>query len=255
MCEPYAALAQVTIDQDALIAYLAARPQSASQWNDWRRIGGRWYGFSWDEDLAEVFAKADRWLGASYRDAVSEVLRASEAPALGRCRYDEASRRFVFATLTYSENLNDFVIFFAAARGLSRYMRDPQSGFALVHNHLWGNRDHTIAVMGLGAGGHSYFLDSQADAPAHQQHLRDAIMVFDEIYQGYTRSTRAIPGSVSPTSTIRAASRLPHARRRSTSSRACAESGRDDRAMPSHRIVQWLCDADARDRDLLEQVR
>jgi hypothetical protein len=185
--EPYAALAQVTIDRAALSAWLAARPQSSAQWSDWRRIGGHWHGFSWDEDLAEVFAKADRWLGNSYRDAVTEVLRASEAPALGRCSHNETSRRFTFATLTYSENLNDFVMFFAAARGLSRYMHDPQSGFALVHNYLWGDRDHTIAVMGLGADGHSYFLDAGKDAPAYQKHLRDAIVVFDDIYQGYAR--------------------------------------------------------------------
>ena len=41
MSEPYAALVQVTIEKAALIAYLAARPQLASQWSDWRRIGGR----------------------------------------------------------------------------------------------------------------------------------------------------------------------------------------------------------------------
>jgi hypothetical protein len=194
--EPYAALAQVTIDRAALTAWLAAPPQSSAQWSDWRRIGGHWHGFSWDEDPAEVFAKADRWLGASYRDAVSEVLRASEAPALGRCSYDEASRRFTFATLTFSENLNDFVMFFAAARGLSRYMHDPQSGFALVHNYLWGNRDHTIAMMGLGADGNCYFLDAGEDAPAYQKHLRDAIVVFDDIYQGYARLGR--PGIHNP---------------------------------------------------------
>jgi hypothetical protein len=187
MSEPYAALAQVTIDRAALTAWLAARPQSSAQWSDWRRIGGHWHGFSWDDDLAEVFAKADRWLGRSYRDAITEVLRASEAPALGRCSYDEASRRFTFATLTFSENLNDFVMFFAAARGLSPYMHDPQSGFALVHNYLWGDRDHTIAVMGLGADGHCYFLDAGEDASAYQKHLRDAIVVFDDVYQGYAR--------------------------------------------------------------------
>lgn len=187
MSEPYAALVQVTIDKDALIAYLAARPRPASQWNDWSRIRGRWYGFSWEEDLAGVLAKADRWLGGSYRDAVSEVLRASEASALGRCAYDEVSQRFTFGTLTYSENLYDFVIFFAAARALSHYLHDPQSGFALVHNYLWGNRNHTIAIMGLGAQDHSYFLDPQGDAPACEKHLRDATAVFDDIYQAYAR--------------------------------------------------------------------
>jgi len=34
MSEPYAALAQVTIERAALIAYLAAQPPTASQWDD-----------------------------------------------------------------------------------------------------------------------------------------------------------------------------------------------------------------------------
>ncbi len=190
MSEPYAALAQVTIERAALIAYLGAQPRTASQWDDWSRIGGRWHGFSWESDLPPVFVKADRWLGDSYRHAVRSVLEASEAPALGRCSYDEASRRFTFGTLTFSENLNDIVFFFAAARGLAAYMRDAESGFALVRNYLWDNGSGTLAVMGIGAEGYSHFLDAQDDAPAYEQHVRDATAVFDELYGGYAKLGR-----------------------------------------------------------------
>src|SRR5262249_52334377 len=130
MSEPYAALAQVTIERPALMAYLAAPPQKSSQWGDWDRIGGQWTGFSWDADLPRVLATADTWLGASYRHAVRWVLESAEAPAIGRCTYDEATRRFTFGTLTFAQNLNDIVCFFTVARGLAAYMRDPQSGFA-----------------------------------------------------------------------------------------------------------------------------
>jgi hypothetical protein len=183
MSEPYAALAQVTIERAALISYLDARPRMASQWSDWSRIGGRWHGFSWEEDLPAVLVKADRWLGESYRHAVRTVLEASEAPALGRCSYDEPSRRFTFGTLTLSRNLNDIAFFFAAARGLAAYLRDAGSGFAVVHNYLSDNEHGTLAVMDLGADGYSCFLD----APAHQQHVADATAVWDDIYQAYAK--------------------------------------------------------------------
>jgi hypothetical protein len=118
------------------------------------------------------------------------VLDASEAPALGRCSYDEASRRFTFGTMTFSENLNELVFFFATARGLARYLSNPQSGFALVHNYLWANGDGTVAVMGVGPEDHSYFLDAGNDAPAYDQHVLDAKAVFDDIYQGYAKLGR-----------------------------------------------------------------
>jgi hypothetical protein len=125
MSEPFA-LAQVTIDRAALISYLDVRPRSASQWDDWSRIGGGRHGFSWESDLPALFATVDPWLGDSYRPAVRRVPDAFEAPALGRCSYDEASRRFTFGTLTFSKNLNDLVFFFAAARGLARYLSNSQ---------------------------------------------------------------------------------------------------------------------------------
>ncbi|MBR0830682.1 hypothetical protein JQ596_34765 [Bradyrhizobium manausense] len=185
MSEPFAALAQVTIERGALIRYLDARPRSAAQWKDWPRIGGQWYGFSWTADLPNLLARVDEWLGASYRHTVRKVLAFSEAPALGRCTYDEATQRFTFGTLTFSENLNDLVLFFVVARGLAGYMRDRESGFALVHNHLWANGDRTVAVMGLGADDHSHFLDAAVDAPAWERHVRDGKAVFDDIYKGY----------------------------------------------------------------------
>ncbi len=183
MSEPYAALVQVTIERSALIRYLDARPRSPSQWNDWRRIGGKWHGFSWDEGLEKVLARVDEGLGASYRDAVHQVLDASEIPAAGICSYDAKIRRFSFGTLTFSENLNDIVFFFAAARGLAEYLGDRESGFALIHNYLWGDDRRTIAVIGLGASDHSYFLDPAADASAYQQHVAEATAVFHDIYQ------------------------------------------------------------------------
>jgi hypothetical protein len=189
MSEPYAGLAQVTIERPALMAYLAAQPQKASHWHDWERIGGQWHGFAWDADLAPVLSRVDAWLAASYRQAVHTVLAWSEAPAIGRCVYDDAAQRFTFGTLTLSQNLNEIVFFFAVARGLATHMRDDQSGFAVVHNYLWKGSD-TLAVMGLGADGHSAFLDADRDAPAWEQHRSDAIAVFSDIFRSYAAGGR-----------------------------------------------------------------
>ncbi|MGY8711282.1 hypothetical protein RAD16_36600 [Bradyrhizobium sp. 18BD] len=191
MSEPYSALAQVTIERSALIRFLDARPRPASQWNEWSRGGGQWHGFSWDQDLPPVLARVDEWLGASYRHAVRWVLKFSEAPALGRCTYDAATQLFSFGTLTLSENPNDIVYFFAVARGLAGYVRDRQSGFALVRNHLWVNGDSTLAVMGLGAEGHCHFLDASGGSSAYGEHVRDATLTFDEIYKRYAALGRA----------------------------------------------------------------
>jgi hypothetical protein len=81
-------------------------------------------------------------------------------------------------------------ILFSAARGLAAYMRNAESGFALVRNYLWDNGERTAAVMGVGAEGYSHFLDAQGDAPAYEQHVRDATAVFDELYQGYAKLGR-----------------------------------------------------------------
>ncbi|HLH90215.1 MAG TPA: hypothetical protein VKX28_17330 [Xanthobacteraceae bacterium] len=154
MSEPYAGLAQVAIERAALMSYLAAQPQKASHWHDWEGIGGRWRDFAWDTDLPPVLSRVDSWLDRSYRQVVRSVLSWSEAPAIGRCVYDEAAHLFTFGTLTLSENLNDILLFFAAARGLAAHLRDDQSGFALVHNYLWRGGGETLVVMGLGANGY-----------------------------------------------------------------------------------------------------
>ena len=51
MSEPYAGLAQATIERAALISYLETPPQKASHRHDWERIGGQWHGFAWDTDF------------------------------------------------------------------------------------------------------------------------------------------------------------------------------------------------------------
>jgi hypothetical protein len=198
MSEPYAALAQVTIERAALVACLDAPPRPASHWDDWSRIGGAWHNFSWEEDAPRILRKVDGSLGDSYRRAVRGILQYAEAPALARCSYDEANRCFTFGTLTLSENLNEIVLFFTVARGLANHLHDADSGFALVHNYLWGDSQETAAVMGLGADGHSYFLDRQDDAPAYDQHVREARTVFDDMYAVYAKLAESAVGKAGP---------------------------------------------------------
>ena len=191
MSEPFSAVAQVTIDRDALITYLDAPPRPASGWSDWRRIGGEWHSFSWDKDLPEILTSVDKRLAGSYRHVIRHLIAPDMLPGAERCAYDAATRHFTFATLMLSENIEELVLFCAAARGLTAYMSDAATGFAVVQDYLWGKTPHTLAALQIGPADRSEFLDAQADAVTFGRHADAAIAVFDDI-----KAAAGAPGRV-----------------------------------------------------------
>jgi hypothetical protein len=180
MSEPYSVLVEVTIERDALIAYLDATPRPAAAWSDWSRIGGEWLGFSWDKDLPRILQGAGDSLVGSHRDVIAAIIAAEDLPGCERCAFDAATRRFTFGTLMFSHNVGDIVRLFAAARGIGEFMRDGQSGFAVVLDYLWSEPTWTLAAMEIAAE-RSRFLDAQADAASWERYARAATAAFDDI--------------------------------------------------------------------------
>jgi hypothetical protein len=185
MSEPRAALTQVTIERGTLIAFLNSSTRPASCWADWKDIGGKYHGFSWEKDLPQLLEETDRQLKGTYRESIRAVMDHAEHPQVARCTYDDATRTFMFTTLTFSENLTEYVWFFAVSRGIADFLRNKESGFALLNDYFWvyGEPEPAV-VMGLGADGYSGFLNQKRDDPAFEQHVRDATAIFDSIQGG-----------------------------------------------------------------------
>jgi len=178
MSEPYSAVAQVTIERARLIAYLDAAPKPARAWTDWSRIGGEWHGFSWERDLPKYLERVDQRLVGSYRQVIDHLIAPDILPGTERCSFEHSSGRFTFATLMLSENLEEILLFFAAARGIAAYMRGDDGGFAVMQDFLWST-EWTLAVMQIAADGRSEFVDSRADA--HVRCIGAATAVFEDI--------------------------------------------------------------------------
>ena len=117
MSEPESAFFKLRIDRGRLVQWLDAPVMLASQWTDWRGIGGRYYNhgvqdisdFS-EADMAQTIAKSDAGL-RRFRDTragVRDILSSAEAPHLMRASYSADSRDFVAGSLTYAENLIDY---------------------------------------------------------------------------------------------------------------------------------------------------
>ena len=181
MSEPFSAVAQVTIDRDALIAYLDAAPIRASNWSDWPRIGGEWIDFSWDRNASACLAHVDARLGAfaNHREAVRHLIEADIVAGTQRCQYDTVARRFTFATLMFAPDVEEVALFFATARGIATFADKSDTGFAVMHDYLFSTT-LTVAAMQLGPYGGSRFLDPRMDV-THPKYVRDAVAVFDDI--------------------------------------------------------------------------
>jgi hypothetical protein len=180
MSEPFSAVAQVTIARPALIACLEDAPSRATDWSDWRRIGGDWHDFSWDKDLPGYLARVGERLIGSYRHVIRHLIEPDILPGTERCVYDAAQQRFTFATLMISENLEELLMFWAAARGLAKYMDAGATGFAVVQDYLWSQPPEILGVLEIAAG-RSAFLDARTDAAAYQRHVAAATAVLDDI--------------------------------------------------------------------------
>jgi hypothetical protein len=181
MADFFSAVAQATIERGTLIAYLEAAPIPASRWTDWARIGGAWNDVAWDADLPAYLASVDERLTDCNRDVIRGLIEPDIAPGTQRCDYDAATQRFTFATLMFSVNLEDHLLFFATARGIAGWMRDDQTGFAVMQDYLWSAPPRTVAAMAIGPGGRAGWLDAQADAADHRQAAAAAAAVLDDI--------------------------------------------------------------------------
>jgi len=171
MSEPDGAFLKLRIARPDLVRWLDSPPAPASRWLDWRSIGGQWYFADGPEDIRSVsvvqllrtIAECDATLGraATNRRALRGILDAAEAPEFRQAAYDPGTQDFVAGTLTYSENLNDFIVFLAIARGAAAFLAPDGHGIAVIHNYLWGGEDEQItqAALRLGPGNQSGFMD------------------------------------------------------------------------------------------------
>ena len=168
MSEPDAAFLKLKIDRAALVAWLADPPQLASSWRDWNRLGGEYYfrggrralADLTDAELGGILADCDAQLRgyANDRDALKALLTSADEPFLTRIAYDLEQREFIAGTLTYSENLYDFLVFLAVARGAAKRLRPDGYGVVVIHNYIWSDEKETRTALRLGPGDQSEFM-------------------------------------------------------------------------------------------------
>lgn len=84
------------------------------------------------------------------------VTETAETPQLGLSAFDDRGMTFVAGSLTYSENLHDFIVFLAMARGIADHLAPDGHGLAIVHNYLWGST--VTAALRMMPSGDSHIL-------------------------------------------------------------------------------------------------
>lgn len=186
MSEPEAALLKLQVTRSALKRWLRARPTLASRWNDWRAIGGTWEMDGEKVALADAAGTkvhafvldADRMLAAApdNRELLHDLITGTaETPELRLSAFDDRGTTFVAASLTYSENLRDFIVFLAMSRGIADHLAPEGHGLAIVHNYLWGSA--VTAAVRMMPSGDSHILPEgewQTVVPAFQP-IADAL--------------------------------------------------------------------------------
>jgi hypothetical protein len=212
MSEPDAAFLKLQISRESLIRWLDSPVPPASNWRDWcdwrrdytaalnrlvelRTTNRRDIGEQWrfedgpppiadisDAKLQENIAQCDeRLVQRTNRQVLRDVLERAEAPFLKHAAYDEKTREFVAGSLTYSENLLDFIVFLTLARGATDYLEPGGCGVAVIHQYLWGDENDRItqAAMRLGPAGKSEFMvkAEKKSAPGAFQPLADGMLV------------------------------------------------------------------------------
>ena len=191
MSEPDAAFMKLKIERADLVAWLEDRPPPATDWSDWRDIGGEYYsGNGGHHPIADIaaaefsgyLADCDKQLRryATNRQALRELFDPSEDPFLFRVSYDEARREFVAGSLGYSENLIDYIIFLTVARGATARLGPNGYGLAIIHDFMWGDasgREIGVALR-LGPGAKSEFMAGAevASAAGAFQPIADEIL-------------------------------------------------------------------------------
>jgi hypothetical protein len=170
MSEPDAVFLKLEIERANLVAWLEDRPPLASNWRDWRGVGGEYQfdggrgdiadvpEFELNRHLADCDAELRRY--ATNREALTKLFDPSEDPFLIRVAYSAERREFVAGSLAYSENLYDFIVFLTVARGAAARLAPDSHGLAVIHDYIWGGEDGkaTRAALRLGPGARSEFM-------------------------------------------------------------------------------------------------
>ena len=188
MSEPLAAFCKFRLDRATLVRWLDAPVPPASRWADWRDIGGRYNLEGGVRDIRDIPAaelaqkvlRSDEDLRAypTNRAALRAILATAEMPHLKRAAYDPATRDFVAGSLTYSENLIDYMVFYTVARGIEAYFGPDDYGIAVIHNYIWGDDRTTHSALRLGPKAHSEFMKAseRGSAGGAFQGIADAML-------------------------------------------------------------------------------
>ena len=162
--------------EDDFHRWLEAPVAKTSDWSDWRKMPGGWYGAAGIETMATVgsqalgtmIAASDARLAgiATNEDAIEGILEAAEQPYLRVREYDPSTRTLIAGTLTYGENVEDFLHFLSVLRGAARFMRAGDEGLLVIEDYVWGSAGEQPMALRLGASGASEWLDEQETSKA-----------------------------------------------------------------------------------------
>ena len=168
MSEPFAAFLKLRIDRPKLVLWLDAPVGPASQWADWRNMGGQYYGsdgvkelrdFS-DSEMAEYVTECGARLRrfGDHRSALRAIMSTAAEPHFKRASYHADTREFIAGSFTYGENLTDFIVFYSVVRAVEALLGDGDDGIAVIHDFVW--EQATDSAMRLGPGARSEFMNS-----------------------------------------------------------------------------------------------
>jgi hypothetical protein len=191
MSEPLSAFFKLRIDRAGLVRWLDSPVVLASHWTDWREIGGQYYNHDVQDirdfaeaDLAGMIGKSDSHLSrfGTIRAAVRDIMRSAEGPNLMRAFWQKETRDFVAGSLTYAQNLIDYISFYAVARSAANFLAAEDHGIAVIHNYVWGRDRSTHSAMRLGPGARSAFMaaDEKDSAGGVFLEMAEAMMSQDE---------------------------------------------------------------------------
>ena len=172
MSEPLAGFMRVTLGAEALEEWLRGSVPMTSAWVDWRSYPGEWYGDNGivsmvnisQEDLAKLLAECDERLAlfATNERVLEAILSHAEEPGLRLREYDAEARTLSAGTLTYGENVGDFLFFLTVMRGCAKLLEAEDAGLVVVADCLWNaSDDEDVVALGLGAGGVSEWLGKE----------------------------------------------------------------------------------------------
>ena len=177
MSEPISAFFKLRIERSRLVQWLDSPVALASRWTDWRDMGGQYYNagdkdlrdYS-DADIARITAECDASLRRcrDNRFALQRIMRTAEAPQYKRVSYRIDTRDFVEGSLTYAENLINYIVFYAIVRGVEGFFAADECGVAVLHNFIWGDTEEQVthSAVRLGPGARSGFMRADEMASA-----------------------------------------------------------------------------------------